>query len=118
LKFRALIELDGNKVVFVGQGEGGITEMKEHLKDDKPQFGYVRVVSGDSESKRTKFVFVSWAGEKVGALKRAKMSVQKADVKKHWKVICSIKLSLLKSIFRSLQLNFMLKIKAKFQKKL
>lgn len=50
-------------------------------------YGYLRVVSGDSESKRSKFVFISWVGEKVGPLKRAKVSVHKASVKQIIQVI-------------------------------
>jgi len=55
--------------------------LKGTLEDDQVLYGYVRVVSGDSESKRAKFVFISWVGERVGALKRAKVSVHKASVK-------------------------------------
>jgi len=39
------------------------------------------VTTGDSESKRAKFVFVSWVGTGVGALAKAKVSVHKANVK-------------------------------------
>jgi len=73
---------EGNtKIVKVGSGSGGLEELKAVLADDQVQYGYLRVVSGDSESKRAKFVFISWVGEKVGPLKRAKVSVHKANVK-------------------------------------
>jgi len=72
----------GTKLEVQGSGEGGVSEMATYFKDDQPMFGYLRVISGDQESKRAKFVFVSWCGGKVGALKRAKVSVQKAEVKK------------------------------------
>jgi hypothetical protein len=78
--------LEDKTLVMQGTGSGGLYELKNLLEDDKVQFAYLRVTSGDAESKRAKFVFISWCGEKVGALKRAKVSVQKADVKKVLKV--------------------------------
>jgi len=70
-----------NKIVKKASGAGGLDELKGTLEDDQVQYGYLRVVSGDSESKRAKFVFISWVGERVGPLKRAKVSVHKAGVK-------------------------------------
>eukprot|EP01101_Sappina_pedata_P007109 TRINITY_DN36_c0_g1_i1.p2 TRINITY_DN36_c0_g1~~TRINITY_DN36_c0_g1_i1.p2 ORF type:complete len:168 (-),score=92.50 TRINITY_DN36_c0_g1_i1:121-555(-) len=62
-------------------GSGGFDEFQSNFEDDKAQFGFLRVTTGDSESKRSKFAFVSWVGSGVGALARAKCSVHKADVK-------------------------------------
>jgi len=70
-----------NKIVKKASGTGTLDELKGSLEDDQVQYGYLRVTSGDSESKRAKFVFISWVGEKVGPLKRAKVSVHKAGVK-------------------------------------
>jgi len=72
---------EGNKIVLSGQGEGELSDLTSQFQDDQVQYGYAKVITGDSESKRTKFVFISWCGEKVGALKRAKLSVHKASVK-------------------------------------
>ncbi|EGG16271.1 actin binding protein [Cavenderia fasciculata] len=78
-----LFGYEGNStIVLQGKGSGGLEELKSNLHDDQVQFGYLRVTSGDSESKRAKFVLISWCGEKVGPLKRAKLSVHKASVKK------------------------------------
>ncbi len=41
----------------------------------------MRIETGDELSKRAKFVLVSWVGPNVGALKKAKMSTDKAFVK-------------------------------------
>jgi len=77
---------EGNaKIVLQGKGSGGVSELVSNFKDDQAQYAYVRVITGDSESRRTKFVFVSWCGDKVGALKRAKMSVHKASIKTVWR---------------------------------
>eukprot|EP01132_Coremiostelium_polycephalum_P002652 gene2652-3292_t len=70
-----------NKIVFRNKGSNGVEELKSELKDDEVLYGYLRVVSGDNESKRAKFVLISWCGESVGPLKRAKLSVHKASVK-------------------------------------
>eukprot|EP01116_Phalansterium_solitarium_P008558 TRINITY_DN22488_c0_g1_i1.p1 TRINITY_DN22488_c0_g1~~TRINITY_DN22488_c0_g1_i1.p1 ORF type:complete len:145 (+),score=30.27 TRINITY_DN22488_c0_g1_i1:122-556(+) len=73
---------EGNaKIVLQGKGDGGLNELGQLFEDDQAQYAFIRVTSGDQESKRAKFVFISWCGEKVGALKRAKMSVHKASVK-------------------------------------
>jgi len=77
----AVFGYDGNKIVFQEKGTGGIDELVAKFQDDQAQYAFLRVISGDSESKRTKFVFISWCGPNVGALKRAKMSVHKASVK-------------------------------------
>jgi len=51
------------------------------LTDDERLYGFVRVDTGDELSKRVKFVLVTWVGVNVSALKRAKMSIDKAIVK-------------------------------------
>jgi len=70
-----------SKITVKGTGSGGLDELKGILEDDQVHYGYLRVTSGDNESKRSKFVFISWVGERVGPLKRAKVSVHKASVK-------------------------------------
>jgi len=70
-----------NKIVCQATGSGDFSEFVEKFEDNQAQFGFVRVISGDSESKRAKFVFISWVGTGVGALARAKVSVHKAKVK-------------------------------------
>jgi hypothetical protein len=66
-------------------GSGGFQELKSKFDDTQRQYAYVRFTTGDEESKRTKFVFISWCGEKVKALQKAQMSVHKADVKSIFK---------------------------------
>eukprot|EP01114_Cavostelium_apophysatum_P016869 TRINITY_DN488_c0_g1_i1.p2 TRINITY_DN488_c0_g1~~TRINITY_DN488_c0_g1_i1.p2 ORF type:complete len:168 (-),score=50.60 TRINITY_DN488_c0_g1_i1:132-569(-) len=78
-----LLGYEGNtKIVLKGKGTGGVSEMAQQLGEDEAAYGYLRIITGDNESRRTKFVFLSWCGPNVGALKRAKMSVHKADIKK------------------------------------
>ena len=71
-----------NVLVVDCKGEGnGLEEIKAHLQEDQCQYCYVRLTTGDEESRRTKFIFITWVGERVSPLKRAKISVHKADVK-------------------------------------
>ena len=41
----------------------------------------MRVTTGDELSKRAKFVFISWCGNEVGGLKRAKLGTDKSSLK-------------------------------------
>ncbi|KAI8903388.1 hypothetical protein EDD86DRAFT_215255 [Gorgonomyces haynaldii] len=68
---------------LTGTGTGGLAEFKNALKPDRAAFGYVRMVVGNDElSKRAKFVLVSWCGPQVKVMRKAKLSVHIADVKK------------------------------------
>jgi len=69
------------RITLQASGQGDWEEFTSNFTDDACQFGFVRVTSGDEESKRAKFVFISWVGVKVSALKRAKVSVHKANIK-------------------------------------
>lgn len=70
-----------DKIVLQSTGSDGLAGFVANLNDDQCQYGYVRVVVGDAESKRAKFVLCSWCGPNVGILKKAGMSVHKASVK-------------------------------------
>ncbi|KAJ2126636.1 hypothetical protein IW136_006626 [Coemansia sp. RSA 678] len=73
-----------SNILKVGhKGTGGIDELKEYLKEDEAAFGYVRVpMSNDPLSQRTKYVLVSWIGQQLSYMRRARLSVQKSDVTK------------------------------------
>lgn len=49
--------------------------------DDARLFGYVRIKTGDTMSKRAKFTLITWVGQNVGGLQLAKISTDKAVVK-------------------------------------
>ncbi|KAJ3428443.1 coactosin [Anaeramoeba flamelloides] len=71
-----------NDLEMIGSGSGGIDEMKSLFDPTLVIYGYLRVIAGDEESKRPKFVFVVWVGENCGVMRRARVSVHKSDVKK------------------------------------
>ncbi|ORX55172.1 actin depolymerizing protein [Hesseltinella vesiculosa] len=65
-----------------GTGSGGLSEFIAHLSPEVAGWGYVRMnMSNDEYSQRVKFVLVPWCGESVGVMRRAKLSIQIADVK-------------------------------------
>jgi hypothetical protein len=46
------------------------------------QYGFFKVTfTANDDTKRTKFVLVSWSGEKASVLRRGKVSVHKASIK-------------------------------------
>lgn len=78
---RAHFVYNGNEISTGKTGTGGLNELAEEFKDNEKSYAYLRVVAGDEESKRAKFVFISWCGPEVKALAKAKQSVEKASVK-------------------------------------
>ncbi|GAA5829542.1 hypothetical protein JCM3766R1_001217 [Sporobolomyces carnicolor] len=72
-----------DRLVLTATGNGGLTEFKQNLKEENASFGYVRVkYANDTESTREKFIFVVWIGSGVKVMRKAKLSVHSADVKK------------------------------------
>ncbi|OXB52450.1 hypothetical protein ASZ78_009644, partial [Callipepla squamata] len=51
------------------------------LADDVRLFGFVRFTTGDAMSKRVKFALITWIGEDVSGLQRAKTGTDKTLVK-------------------------------------
>jgi len=71
---------DGKSILPDGKGEGGLEELKSRLDIKQCQYGFLRVISGDEESKRAKFVFLTFGGSSAPTLRRGKMSVHKLVV--------------------------------------
>lgn len=59
-----------------------------HCSDGDRAYAYLRFETGDEMSRRAKFAFVTWIGPSVGALKKAKVSTDKAFVKQVFVVSC------------------------------
>ncbi|XP_013392513.1 coactosin-like protein [Lingula anatina] len=76
----AVFKFNGPEIVLDSTGTD-YAEFKSKFSDDERLFGYVRIYTGDELSRRAKFVLVAWVGPNVGALKKAKMSTDKAVIK-------------------------------------
>jgi len=76
-------ESDRSDKLLARTGTGGLLELVENLDDSKASYAYVRVsYSNDKESMREKFILVSWIGKGCKVMRKAKISVQLADVKR------------------------------------
>lgn len=68
----------------VGTGSGGLEELKNHLDDSRIQFGIIKVFGVDEKetttSRRAKYVFITYIGERVSVLVKARVSVQKGQI--------------------------------------
>lgn len=72
-----------DKLQLTQTGTGGLSELREVFDDGKASYAYVRVsFSNDKESTREKFILVVWIGPLCKPMRRAKISVQTADVKR------------------------------------
>ncbi|XP_074534154.1 coactosin-like protein [Halichoeres trimaculatus] len=76
----AAFKYDGHLIVPAGQGTD-YEEFKQMCTDDVRLFGFIRITTGDAMSKRAKFTLITWIGDNVSGLKRAKISTDKAKVK-------------------------------------
>ncbi|CAG8542194.1 2944_t:CDS:2 [Acaulospora morrowiae] len=72
-----------DQIVLKKKGTQGLSEFVRELDESQAAFGYIRLnVSNDELSVRTKFVFVTWIGSSVKVMRKAKLSVHVADVKR------------------------------------
>ncbi|XP_075432793.1 coactosin-like protein [Ascaphus truei] len=71
---------DGPKIVPGDQGSD-FNEFVSICTDDIRLYAYIRFTTGDAMSKRIKFVLITWIGENVSGLQRAKIGTDKTLVK-------------------------------------
>ncbi|KAI7802498.1 coactosin-like protein [Triplophysa rosa] len=76
----AAFKYDGSTIVPAGHGTD-YEEFKSQCTDDARLFGFVRITTGDAMSKRVKFTLITWIGENISGLQRAKISTDKTLVK-------------------------------------
>ncbi|XP_048371560.1 coactosin-like protein [Sphaerodactylus townsendi] len=69
--------------VTIVPGHSGVDyeEFTRECTDDIRLFGFVRFTTGDAMSKRVKFALITWIGESVSGLQRAKTGTDKTLVK-------------------------------------
>ncbi|MEQ2168917.1 Coactosin-like protein, partial [Goodea atripinnis] len=72
----------GNLAVTRASGVGNSSGFQTFSgSNDGRLFGFVRFTTGDAMSKRAKFTLITWIGENVSGLQRAKISTDKTLVK-------------------------------------
>jgi len=68
------------KMYLTGTGQGDVTELVSHLKDDEISFGLLRVTDKIDNSTTVKFVFISWTGSQVKPQTKALVSANKGSI--------------------------------------
>ena len=68
----SLFEKDALRLI--GSGSGGADELSTQLTADGVYYGLVRTTEQIDKSTTVKFVFISFLGENLGVMKKAKMS--------------------------------------------
>ncbi|XP_063801778.1 coactosin-like protein [Pseudophryne corroboree] len=76
----ATFKYDGSTIVPGVQG-ANYEDFVNTCTDDNRQFAYIRFTTGDALSKRVKFTLITWIGENVSGLQRAKIGTDKTLVK-------------------------------------
>jgi hypothetical protein len=71
---------DISEVVLVGAGTGGLASLKSHLSAAGYFYGLIRVVDVIDGHPTTKFAFITFVGNDVPPLKKAKISTFRATV--------------------------------------
>jgi len=78
----------GNRVEtleYVASGEGCVSELKNHLKDDQAMYGLVRISERIDESDTIKFCFIKWIGSNMKPLNRAKITALIGEIASKFK---------------------------------
>lgn len=112
----AVFKFDGAQIIVHERGQC-FEEFRQQFGDSERAFGYIRIQMGDEMSKRKKFIFLTWIGQEVGVIQRAKMSTDKALIKDVLNVSATFFLSLSHEsnspVFLSLSLqNFAVELQA------
>jgi len=76
----AVFKYEGNQVILAAKGQS-FEDFKSQFNESDRAFAYLRLMTGDEMSKRAKFLMLTWVGSSVSAIKKAKMSTDKALVK-------------------------------------
>ncbi|XP_059191403.1 coactosin-like protein [Centropristis striata] len=76
----AVFKYEGSMILPAGQG-ADYEDFKRMCTDDARLFAFIRITTGDAMSKRAKFTLITWIGDNIGGLQRAKVSTDKSLVK-------------------------------------
>ncbi|EKX31180.1 hypothetical protein GUITHDRAFT_156656, partial [Guillardia theta CCMP2712] len=71
-----------SKIVLGGKGSGGFAEFRDSLPDDQCTWAFLRMIAGDQESKRAKFVMVQYNGPNLNGMAKSRAGAHKPDVER------------------------------------
>lgn len=71
---------DKNKIGVIATGTGGVDEMSQHLDPKQVMYGIARVIEIIDASSTVKFALVSWLGEQVNPMAKARVSTHKGTI--------------------------------------
>ncbi|KAL9974781.1 hypothetical protein ACROYT_G011864 [Oculina patagonica] len=97
----AVFKYDDKTIVHIASGTD-YQEFLSHFGEADRAYGFVRIETGDELSKRAKFAFITWIGESVSSMNKAKVSTDKSAVKQ---VIQNFAAEILTSDKDELELN-------------
>ncbi|KAH7821041.1 cofilin/ADF [Monocercomonoides exilis] len=69
-----------NCIQLVAKGTEGIAGVLPLMTPTFMGYAYIRVISGDAESRRPKFIFISFSGESVSLVKKGKMGTHVSSI--------------------------------------
>ncbi len=77
-----LLGYEGQKITHLSSGTGDLDELASAFDDAQVQYAFLRIEKTDDggDSKRVKFVSVTWVGENAPAMKKGKVMNHKGDV--------------------------------------
>ncbi|GFR69208.1 coactosin-like protein [Elysia marginata] len=101
IRHKLTVKLEEKSLVVDSSGTD-YSDFLKCLSEDECKYAYVRVMTGDEMSKRAKFAFITWAAPHAGALKKAKLSVDKTLLKN---VIKSFAIEILADEMKELSLD-------------
>lgn len=70
------------KIVVGSKSAGGLDELLQQFSADQVLYALLRMEDGDRESRRIKFIFITWVGQNVGGMAKAKAVGHKTQVQK------------------------------------
>lgn len=80
--FVILNYVNDNTVTLQAKGNGGVSELATHLKDDQVQYMLVRLHEKKGTTDTSKDVYIAWTGPKVSKIQAAKKNTHSGDIQK------------------------------------
>jgi len=70
----------GNTIISLGKGSGGLSELLDVVQDNIVAYGLLRKTDKIDDSLTVKFAYITWIGENIDRMHRARMGTHKGSV--------------------------------------